>query len=407
MRLTPENASRFVLAGTDAAFVDDPYPDLRVLLEHAPVCPQPDGSVVISRYEHVREALTDSDRFASDKRIDFHPRFGDSPLYEHHTTSLVFNDPPAHTRVRRLLAPFFAVQTLRRLEERVAAMVDAELDAAADKGVIDVMNEFSLAIPLNLVGDLLGVPRSEREPMREWAILILGALDPVRTPAELAAGNRAVEEFSAYLRELIAWKRRNPTRTEEIDILWALIQAHDAGEGLSEAEIIHNSIFMLNAGHDTTTSLLANGFDLLLRHPAERTRLQADPALLRTAVEEMLRVESPLQFGNRRTRVPVSFDGHELPAGTFLHVAIAAANRDPRQFTDPERFDVGRSPNRHIAFGHGIHTCAGNGVARMEAMVAFGKFLARFPRFERAGPTVRAPRTRFRIVDELRVDLRA
>ncbi len=408
--LTPETAGAFVLSRVPPAFAQDPYPDLRVLRDHAPLCRQPDGSYVVTRYDDVRTLLTDSARFSSDKKIDFHPRFGDSPLYEHHTTSLVFSDPPYHTRVRKLLAPFFAVQTLRRMEHSVAAMVDELLDVAADKREIDVMSEFALAIPLNLVGDLLGVPRGEREPLRTWATLILGGLEPVRTPEQLADGNRAVEEFKAYLRELIAWKRRNPSKIGEIDILWALIQAHDAAqasgeEGLSELEIIHNCIFMLNAGHDTTTSLIANGFDLLLRHPEQRARLQADPRLLPGAVEEMLRFESPLQIGNRRSVVDAELQGERLPAGTFFHVVIASANRDERQFPEPDRFDIAREPNRHLAFGHGIHFCAGNAVARMEARIAFGRMLERFPGFRRAGPTVRPERSRFRIVEELRIEL--
>lgn len=407
MRLTPDTAREFVLSRVGHEFAQDPYPDFATLREHAPLCRQPDGSVVVSRYEDVRAVLTDAERFSSDKRVDFRPKFGDGPLYEHHTTSLVFNDPPYHTRVRKLLQPFFAVQTLRRMEESVSRMVDELLDRAAEKRVIDVVGEFAVAIPLNLVGDLLGVPRSEREPLRAWAGLILGGLEPVRTAEQLAAGNRAVEEFKAYLRELIAHKRAHPSKNAEIDILWTLIQAADAGDGLTELEIIHNSIFMLNAGHDTTTSLISNGVDLLLRFPAELERLKRDPALLKTGVEEMLRYESPLQIGNRRSTVEVGIQGETLPAGTFFHVAIAAANRDPRQFADPDVFDVAREPNKHVAFGHGIHFCAGNAVARMEAQVAFAKLLGRFPRMRRAGPTVRPDRSRFRVVDELRVELLA
>jgi cytochrome P450 len=406
MRLTPDTAADFVLSKVGTDFAQDPYPDYRMLRDHAPLCRQPDGSYVITRYDDVREVLTNAAHFSSDKRVDFKPKFGDSPLYEHHTTSLVFNDPPYHTRVRKLLAPFFAMQTLRRMEQSVAAMVDRLLDEAAERQTIDIMNEYSLAIPLNLVGDLLGVPREEREPLRAWANLILGGLEPVRTPEQLAEGNHAVEQFKTYLHDLIAWKRRHPDKREDIDILWALLDAHDAGVGLTELEIIHNCIFMLNAGHDTTTSLISNGIDLLLRHPDQLERLKRDRTLLRPAIEEMLRFESPLQIGNRRAVGEVQVAGQTLPDGTFLHVAIAAANRDERQFPDPDRFDVGREPNRHLAFGHGAHFCAGNGVARMEATVAIGKLLDRFPNFRQVAPTVRPNRSRFRVIDELMVELR-
>ena len=402
-----DSAPNFVLAQADAAFANDPYPTYRRLRDQAPICRQPDGSIFLSRYDDVRAVITDAERFSSDKKVDFLPKFGHTPLYEHHTNSLVFNDPPAHTRVRRLLGPFFTMQAMRRMEQSVASMVDDLLDRAAERRVIDIMSEFALAIPLNLVGDLLGVPSAEREPLRHWAAMILGGLEPVRSKEELAEGNHAVLEFKAYLRDLMAAKRKRGIPDDDPDVLDVLIRTHDAGAGLSEEEILHNCIFMLNAGHDTTTSLLTNGVDLLLRFPDQKARLAADPDLLRTAVEEMLRYESPLQIGNRKALFDCEIGGERVAAGTFLHLGIGAADHDERQFPYAETFDVGRSANRHLAFGHGIHFCAGNSVARMEAMLAFGKPLARFPNLERAGPTVRPPRWRFRVIDELKVDLKA
>lgn len=401
----PQPAAKFVLAQADAAFAKDPYPTYRHLRDSDPLCHQPDGSVFLSRYEHVRAVMTDAQRFSSDKRVDFLPKFGPSPLYEHHTTSLVFNDPPAHTRVRKLLSPFFSAQAMKRMEAGVSANVDALLDRAAERGRIDALSEFALVIPLDLVCDLLGVPGQEREPLRHWASVILGGLEPVRTPEQLAAGNQAVLDFKAYLRDLIAAKRRRGIPADQPDVLDMLIREHDGGSGLAEDEILHNCIFMLNAGHDTTTSFITNGIDLLLRFPDQKARLVADPALLRTAIEEMLRFESPLQIGNRKALAECEIGGEKFAAGTFFHLGIGSADHDERQFPDAEKFDVGRTPNRHIAFGHGIHTCAGNAVARMEATLAFGKLLARFPNFERAGPTVRPPRWRFRIIDELQVAL--
>lgn len=405
--LTPASAGDFVLNEVDSAFARDPYAGYAVLREHAPLCRQPDGSIVVTRYADVHAAMSDAVAFSSDKRVDFRPRFGDSPLYEHHTTSIVFNDPPYHTRVRRLLAPFFAARVLRQMEASIARMVDRLLDEAAERGRIDVVNDFALVIPLNLIGDLLGVPHDERQPLRAWAQLILGALEPVRTAAELEQGNRAVEDFKDYLRDLIARKRRHPPGADGMDVLWALIEASDQGDGLSELEILHNAIFMLNAGHDTTGSLIANGVDLLCRYPAARRRLLEDPGLIKPAIEEMLRFESPLQIGNRRTTTAVEMSGETIAPGTFLHLAIASANRDERQFPHGDTFDVARTPNRHLAFAHGIHTCAGNSVARIEAAVAFRKLLERFPDFAPAGPCVRPPRWRFRVVESLPLELRA
>lgn len=405
MDLTDATAGDFVLAAVDRDFALDPYPSLRVLRDHAPFCRQPDGSLVVTRYEDVKTILGDAEHFSSDKRIDFLPKFGDSPLYEHHTTSIVFNDPPYHTRVRRLLAPFFAARVLRQMEDSIAAMVDRLLDRAAARGTIDIVSEFALVVPLNLIGELLGVPVEERDALPSWAKAILGGLEPVRTPAQLAEGNAAVEQFKDYLRTLIARKRAAPPGPADMDVLWALIEASETGDGLTELEILHNSIFMLNAGHDTTGSLIANGVDLLLRFPEAFERLRRDPALIRPAVEEMLRYESPLQIGNRRARLATRVGDTPIAAGTFVHLVIASANRDERQFPDPDRFDVARSPNKHLAFAHGIHTCAGNSVARIEAAIAFAKLIERFPRMRPAAPTVRPERSRFRIVEELRVEL--
>ncbi len=405
MRLTPATVGHFELGAVSREFALDPYPDLHILREHLPVCPQPDGSFVLTRYDDIRTVMGDTDRYSSDKRIDFRPRFGDSPLYEHHTTSIVFNDPPYHTRVRRLLGPFFAARTLRRMEGSISNMVDSLLDRAQARGVVDIVQEFALVIPLNLIGELLGVPYDEREPLKGWAQRILGALEPVRTQTQLDDGNTAVDEFKAYLRQLIVRKRRLPPQAEKLDVLWALLEASEAGEGLSELEILHNSIFMLNAGHDTTGSLIANGVDLLLRHPEQMQRLQRDPGLIKTAVEEMLRYESPLQIGNRRATTTSEIGGIAIPAGSYLHLVIAAGNRDPRQFPAAEEFDIARAPNQHLAFAHGIHTCAGNSVARIEAAIAFSKLVQRFPRLRRAGPTIRPERSRFRVVEQLLVEL--
>ncbi len=405
--LTPNTAKDFVLAQVDASFALNPYPDFQILRDYAPICRQPDGSFVLSRYEDVKQVLGDAALFSSDKKIDFHPKFGDSPLYEHHTTSIVFNDPPYHTRVRKLLGPFFAARVLRKMEQSIQRMADDLLARAASNDKTDIVKDYATVIPLNLIGDLLGVPFDEREPLKIWANTILGALEPIRTSEQLNDGNTAVDEFKSYLRELIAHKRKHPPDNDALDVLWALVQASESGAGLSEVEILHNSIFMLNAGHDTTGSLIANGVDLLLRYPQETDKLKAQPELMKSAIEEMLRFESPLQIGNRRTTRETMIGDCVIPAGTYLHLLIASANRDEREFTNPNDFLIDRSPNRHLAFSHGIHTCAGNAVARIEAAIAFRQLLQRFPNMSRAGETIRPERSRFRVVERLPVYLRA
>jgi len=397
----------FDLTRLDDGFFRDPYAVYRELRDLSEPCRQSDGTHFVARYEDVSAILADHEKYGSDKIIDFKPKFGDSPLYEHHTTSLVFNDPPYHTRVRRLLTPFFTPRTLRAVEPGLDAMIDGVLDRAEAAGELDLMKEFAIEIPLTLIGDLLGVPQAEREPLRHWANVILGALDPVQSDEQLAIANKAVDDFKDYLRELIVWKRGRLTEREESDVLSALLADHDTADGLTEIELMHNCIFLLNAGHDTTATLIANGLDLLFRFPDQMALLRADRKLMKPAIEEMLRYESPLQMGNRRAVTDVTVQGQDYPAGTFFHVGIGSANHDERVFPDPETFDIARRPNRHLAFGNGIHTCAGNSLSRMEATLAFTKLLDRFATIEQTGPTIRPPRSRFRIVSEMPVRVAA
>ncbi len=383
-------------------FYEDPFPTYHRLRRSDPVHRCPDGSYFLTRYDDVAAVYQDHHRFSSDKRVEFAPKFGDSPLYEHHTTSVVFRDPPDHTRIRKLFAPAFTPRALAALEPRVERLVDALLDRAAACGGFDVVEDFAAALPVQLIGDMLGVPADERGPLRGWSLAILGALEPVPGPERLEAGNRAVEEFKAYLRRLIADRRRRPS-TDPGEILSALLAAEDAGDRLTEVELLHQCIFLLNAGHETTTNLTANAVVSLLEHPAEHARLRADPALLPSAVEEFLRYQSPNQLGNRRTVAEVTVGGVALPEGALVTLGIGAANRDPAQFPDPDRLDLARAPNRHLAFITGIHACAGMWLARMEGRVAIGRLVRRFERLRAAGKPVRARRARFRVVSSFPV----
>jgi cytochrome P450 len=394
-------ALAFDLKRLDAAFLDDPFPVYRALREHDPVHRMPDGSYFLSRYDDCAAVYRDPEMWSSDKTVDFRPNLGDSLLYEHHTTSLVFNDPPYHTRVRKLLAPAFTPRSLMALQPRIEALVDRLLDRAAARGSMDLIADFAAAIPIQLVGDMLGVPEAERGPLRGWSLAILGALEPVLTAEQLERGNRAVDEFKVYLRDLIDRRGREPSR-DEGEILSKLtagsaLEPGDApGERLSELELLHNCIFILNAGHETTTNLIGNGVDLLLRNRGTLRELRADPGLIGTAVEEFLRLESSNQLGNRRAARDTALGGVPMPAGTYVHIGIGAANRDPVQFPDPERLDIRRQPNRHLAFGTGIHACAGMWLARMEGQVAIGRLVQRFATIERDGDFLRGGRARFR-----------
>jgi cytochrome P450 len=365
------------------------------LREHEPLKRMPNGSYFLTRYDDLVSAYKNTRLFSSDKKREFAPKYGNSLLYEHHTTSLVFNDPPAHTRVRRLIMGALSPRAIAGMEPDLIALVDRLLDALAVKGHVELIEDFASAIPVQVIGNLLDVPMEERGPLRDWSLAILGALEPVIGPEVFARGNEAVKDFLAYLEILVARRRAKPGNPER-DVLTRLIQGEDNGERLTAGELLHNCIFLLNAGHETTTNLIGNGLVALSRNPAEKRRLIENPALIKTAIEEILRFESSNQLGNRMTTEPVELGGIKLAAGTPVTLCIGAANRDPAQFADPEALDVARAPNRHLAFGTGAHQCAGMALARLEGAIAVSRFLARFPGYALSAPPVRGGRVRFR-----------
>ena len=390
-----ELADGFDLEKLTPEFYANPYPTYRALRENAPVKRMPNGSYFLTRYDDLVAAYKNTKVFSSDKKKEFFPKYGDSLLYEHHTTSLVFNDPPAHTRVRRLIMGALSPRAIAGMEGDLIRLVDMLLDRLAAKGKVDLIEDFASAIPIEVIGNLLDVPHDEREPLRDWSLAILGALEPVISPAVFARGNKAVKDFLAYLETLVARRRAKPGDPSR-DVLTRLIQGEENGERLTEKELLQNCIFLLNAGHETTTNLIGNGLVALQDYPAEKKRLIENPDLIKTAVEEMLRFESSNQLGNRMTVEPFELGGIAMPPGTPVTLCIGAANRDPAQFADPERLDVGRTPNRHLAFGTGAHQCAGMALARLEGAIAISRFLARFPDYVLSGEPVRGGRVRFR-----------
>jgi len=372
-------------------FYANPYPTYAALRTFDPVHRCPDGSFFLTRHADLDRIYRDRQHFSSDKQAVFGPRFGvDSPLYEHHTTSLVFNDPPYHARVRRQIVGALTPQVLNSMEPGIVALVDKLLDHMEGQRRFDLIADYAAAIPVEVIGNLLRVPRDDRGPLRAWSLAILGALEPAPTAEQHAAGNRAVLEFSDYLRTLVADRRRHPG--DATDILARLLRE----EQMTEPELLHNCIFLLNAGHETTTNLIGNSLHALVNDPGSLTKLRDAPHLIGSAVEEFLRFESSNQLGNRLVVERVVCRDVVLEPGTYLTLCIGAANRDPDEFHAPDRLDLTRSPNRHLAFGAGAHACAGMSVARLEARVAILRAVQRLPGLHLTAAPTRDARARFR-----------
>ena len=393
----------FNLAAPPPGFTADPYPHYAALRRASPVHEMAPGSWLLTRHEDVL-ATYRSNGVSSDKQREFTPKYGaGTPLLEHHTTSLVFNDPPLHTRVRRILMGALNQRAIARMEAGLVTLVDHLLDRLADQPAPDLIAHFAAQIPVEVIGNLLDVPHADRGPLRDWSLAILSALEPAPDAALLSRGHAAVTEFSAYLKTLLAHREAHPGGPDS-DVLTRLLRGDDQGR-LSETELLHNCIFLLNAGHETTSNLIGNGLHALITHRSQLQRLQDEPALINSAVEELLRFESPIQLNNRLTTAPLQLGPHTIPAGHFVTLAIGAANRDPAEFAEPDRLDVARKPNNHLAFGQGAHACSGMNVARLEGRIAIAAFIKRYPRVDLAATPVRDLRIRFRGFQQLPVRL--
>lgn len=389
-------AQNFDINHIDTDFITEPFDTLRVLREQDPVHVNADGSLFLTRYEDVWTCYRHP-AMSSDKKVEFLKKFGKCPLYTHHTTSLIFNDPPYHTVVRKLLSAAFTPRKLREMESLITGVVDGLLDELEDAREFDFISAFATSLPTAIISFMLGIPEEYRQQLRGFSLSILGALDPVVPEDRMTAGNKAIEDFSAILKTIIAEKRaKGPEGEEQGEVLSSLIFGEVDGRTLTDEELVQNCIFLLNAGHETTTSLVGNGVGILFDAPDQMRRLQDDPSLIGTAIEEFLRYQSPLQIGNRLATEDVDLNGTKVAAGTYIHTSIAGANRDPEKFDNPEQVDIGRKPNPHLAFAIGHHVCLGASLARMEGRIAVGRLLERFPNLQRTGAGQRMGLARFR-----------
>ena len=361
----------------DPGFLADPYPVYHRLRAEAPVYRHPFGFFVLTRYEDVAAFLRDPRFGKSGYQALFEARFGGGPDASWLALSMLFRDPPDHTRLRALVGQAFTPRVVETLRPRVQAIVDGLLDRVAEAGRMDVIEDLAYPLPVTVISELLGVPVDEADQVKAWSRDVARALDAIALPVEpevLERGRRATGGMVDYFRRLADERRRRPGT----DLLSGLVEAEEAGDRLTERELLATCVLLYVAGHETTVNLVGNGLLALLRHPDEWRRLREDSTLLPGAIEELLRYDGPVQRTGRTAGEDVEIGGVAIAAGTLVLAMLGAANRDPAQFADPDRLDVTRDEPRHLAFGAGIHYCLGASLARLEGQVAIGAVLRRF-----------------------------
>jgi pimeloyl-[acyl-carrier protein] synthase len=291
---------------------------------------------------------------------------------------ILLKDPPDHTRLRTLVHKAFTPRVIERLRESIQTLTDSLLDEAQEAGEMDIIEDLAFPVPVSVIADLLGVPTSDHKAFRRWSRAIAHTLELNTSEAMYVHASQATIEFSAYLHDLVAERRRAPRE----DMISALVAVEAEGDRLSEDEMIAMCILLLFAGHETTTNLIGNGMLALLRHPDQWRLLQQDPALPKTAVEELLRYDSPVQFTSRWVMEDIDYKGHLFRKGQQVATLLGAANRDPEQFANPNNLNITREDNHHLAFGNGIHFCLGAPLARLEGQIVIGTLARRFPNMQ-------------------------
>lgn len=364
-------------------FRRDPYPRYAALRQRNPVYFSPMlRGWVLTRYRDIAAVLHDPrysvDRSQADIFRLLQPFEGVPPDFaEAISRNLLMLDPPDHTRLRRLVNRAFTPRMVQALRPRIQQIVDELLDEHGQASEMDLVPAFAYPLPVTVIAEMLGVPAADRERFKRWSEALISLIDPLQMTNGLGPAQRAYEEFGAYARGVFAERRRQPRD----DLISALVAVDEQGEALTESELLSLCMLILGAGHETTANLIANSVLALLRHPDQRRRLQDDPSLMPTAVEELLRYDSPVQLTDRVATEDADIDGHPIRKGQLVGLLIGAANRDPERFTDPDRLDVARSDNDHLAFSRGVHFCLGAALARVEAEIALGSLLRRYPDF--------------------------
>jgi cytochrome P450 len=369
----------------DPVFRRDPVPSYHRLREEDPTHHSPLGVWVFTRYADclavLRHPHASSDARNSSSFQDFFETLNGEDAEAlsdmRRLRPFLFMDPPDHTRLRGLVAKAFTPRVVDGLRPRVQQLVDDLLDAVADRGEMELIEDLAYPLPVRVISEMLGVPPEDHETFKSWSRELARSLDPdFMVPADVLERRRqAVLAFNDYFRDLIAERRARPRQ----DLLSALIAAEDEGHRLTEDELLSTCTLLLVAGHETTVNLIGNGALALLRHPDQLARWRDDPSLARSGVEELLRYDPPVTMTARIALEDIEVGGTTVETGGQVILLLGAANRDPAQFPDPDRLDLARGQNHHLAFGHGIHFCLGAPLARVEGQVALSALMQRFP----------------------------
>ncbi len=377
----PEEAGSFVFDPTHPGYLADPYPTYRLLRERAPVFWAANADAwLISRHADVSLGLRDP-RFAQDTGNEHlfgtlppgAPRF--DTLARMFRAWMLFQNPPEHTRLRGLVQKAFTPRIIDHLRPEMVRLVDELLEKALPARRMDLIGELAFPLPVTVIALLLGVPPGDHARFRRWSNTLAVTLEPIVPVEALAVAEQAAGEMMDYFRVLAGQKRAAPGE----DLLSALVHAEEQGRRLSTEELLANAVLLLAAGHETTVNLIGNGLLALLRHPQQRARLRTDPGLIRNAVEELNRYDSPVQMTARRLTEDVTLSGQKVPAGAQVLLLLGSANRDPQAFPDPDTLDLGRADVHPLSFGGGPHYCIGAPLARAEAQVAIGRVIQRLP----------------------------
>jgi pimeloyl-[acyl-carrier protein] synthase len=359
----------------------DPYPVYREMRSKDPVhWSELARAWFLTRYAEVSSVLKDSRFSVEGTQQKSNERMGykldeASPLRRINKRWMLFVDPPDHTRLRGLVNRAFTPKAVEGLRPKIQELVDGLIDQVQDRGHMDVVHDLGDPLPAKVLAYLLGLPAEDSAVLKPWADVVGMGIDPILAPDVVARINRVILEAGEYFERHIEQRRKNPTD----DLLSTLISVEEQGERLSSDELLSLLFLFLAAGTETTTNLTCNGLYTILRHPDQLARLQQDPSLIESAIEEFLRFETPVQVTGRVALEDVEVGGKMIRKGHPVGLLLGAANRDPEQFPDPDRLDIGRTPNRHDAFSFGIHFCVGAPLGRAEAAIAIGTVLRRLP----------------------------